>query len=172
MTSKLLQQQLLLLSTLRHVEKRRKWGESLAMLQSNSAWEVLKQPPQHATCSGSNGWIPISSSTLQMNSLLCDNTPTERLQRVMYSASLHGNCGITQRLDPPSNSLSSGRKVNVYKNNANEMPFYTKMPCPHLTVPPHARQQFTKCMSAMQGLQSNAYMSTIPQTEPLMPGVK
>lgn len=159
-------------STLRHMEKRRKWEESLAILQSNSTWKVLKQPPQHATCSGSNGWIPISSRTLQMNSLLCDHTPTERLQWVMYSASLHGNCGITQRLDPPSNSSSSGRKVNVYKNNANEMLFYTKMPCPHLTVPPHACQQFTEYMSAMQSLQSNAYMSTIPQTEPLVPGVK
>lgn len=74
------------------------------------------------TCSGSNSW------TLHMNSLLCDNTPTERLQRVMYNASLHGNCGITQHLDPASNSLSSGRKVNVYKNNANEMPFSTEMP--------------------------------------------
>lgn len=88
------------------------------------------------TCSGSNSW------TLHMNSLLCNNTPTERLHRVMYNASLHGNCGITQHLDPASNSLSSGRKVNVYKNNANEMPFSTEMPCRHLIVPP-------SCMSAI-----------------------
>lgn len=112
------------LSTLRYLEKRRKWEESLAIHKNNSTWELRKQSPQHVTCCGCNGFIPIQNSwPPQMNLLFCDNTLIiARLLQVMYYASLYGSCKTKEHLDPTSDSLLSERKVNIYPSNAFKMP--------------------------------------------------
>ena len=104
-----------------------------------------------------------------MNLLLCDNTPIARLLQVVYHASLYGSCKIIQHLDPTSNGLSSGRKVNIYENNANKMPFHT---CPDLTVPlMHVSNSLSK-YHPCKVYKATPYMPAILQTKLLLLWVK
>lgn len=129
--------------TLRRLEgRRKKWEESLAILQSHLALGIIKLLPRHATCSGWDGLIPIQNPGHVKWTCSCviDNIPTGSLQHVEHYAGLYERCRIKQHMDLTSNSLSSRRKVNMCKNMLIKGPRLSK---PQST--PHTCHQFPQC---------------------------
>lgn len=76
---------------------------------------------------------------------------------------------MIQHLDPTSNGLSSGRKVNICKYNANKMPFHT---CPDLTVPLMHVSNSPSNYHPCKVYKAIPYMPAILQTKLLLLGFK